>query len=125
MPDSTITTQLENRLPVGNGTRATKEVQRASLPEKSEPVKDLELGADRERPTQERVSDTVDQLNELMQQSRRELHFSVDENSGRTVIKVIDSATQELVRQIPPEQLLSLMHNFENDSSSLLLDVEA
>ena len=60
-----------------------------------------------------------------MQQSRRELHFSVDENSGRTVIKVIDSATQELVRQIPPEQLLSLRHNFENDSSSLLLDVEA
>jgi flagellar protein FlaG len=125
MPDSTITTQLENRISVGNGTRAAKETQRASLSEKPEPVKDPERAGDREPPTQERVSDTVDHLNELMQQSRRELHFSVDDNSGRTVIKVIDSATQELVRQIPPEQLLSLMHNFENDSSSLLLDVEA
>ena len=36
------------------------------------------------------------------------LEFSIDKESGRVVVKIIDSATQELVRQIPMEEMLVL-----------------
>ncbi len=48
-------------------------------------------------------------LREFEQQAQlvqRELHFSIDKDSGRTVIKVMDASTQELVRQIPSDEAL-------------------
>ncbi len=36
------------------------------------------------------------------------LRFSVHKPTGRTVIKVIDKETQELVREIPAEEILNL-----------------
>lgn len=71
------------------------------------------------------VAETVGRLNELIQDIRRELKFSVDDASGLTVIKVIDTETQELVRQIPPEEVLTLMHHLENLNPSLMMDVKA
>jgi flagellar protein FlaG len=34
------------------------------------------------------------------------LQFSVHDASGRTIVKVIDKETKELIREIPPEQVL-------------------
>jgi flagellar protein FlaG len=36
------------------------------------------------------------------------VEFSLDSESGRVVVKIIDSATQEVVRQIPMEEMLAL-----------------
>lgn len=52
------------------------------------------------------LDETVRDLNEHMQAVQRELHFSVDQDSGHTVIKVMDLATQQVVRQIPNEEAL-------------------
>lgn len=54
-----------------------------------------------------KLDDAVRDLNEHIQVVQRELHFSVDEDSGRTVIKVMDMATQEVIRQIPNEEALT------------------
>ena len=61
------------------------------------------------------------QLNELMQQSQRSLRFYVDKLSGRTIITVFDDVTKEVVRQIPPPELLALARKMEQAGS--LLDV--
>lgn len=39
---------------------------------------------------------------------RPELEFKVDDESGRTVITVYHPETEEVIRQIPPEQALKL-----------------
>jgi len=39
---------------------------------------------------------------------QRSLRFQVDDNTGNTIIKVFDRKTDELIRQIPPEELLTL-----------------
>ena len=52
------------------------------------------------------LDESVRDLNEHMQVIQRELHFSVDNDSGQTVIKVMDLATQQVVRQIPNEEAL-------------------
>lgn len=56
----------------------------------------------------EKVKEVVEQLNKHAQAINRDLHFSVDDDSGRTVIKVVNSDTAELVRQIPSEEVLRL-----------------
>lgn len=66
------------------------------------------------------LSELVEELSDLVQSVRRELKFTVDSDSGRTVIRVIDSATGELVRQIPPEEVLTLVGRFRADQAGLV-----
>lgn len=68
------------------------------------------------------LSELVEELSDLVQSVRRELKFSVDEDSGRTVIRVIDSVTGELVRQIPPEEVLTLVGRFREDQAGLVME---
>jgi flagellar protein FlaG len=51
------------------------------------------------------------------------LAFSVDKPTGKTVIKVMDKETDEMIRQIPPEDALKLMANMR-DVLGMLMDVE-
>ncbi len=62
----------------------------------------------------------MEELSDLVQSVRRELKFSVDSDSGRTVIRVIDSSTGELVRQIPPDEVLTLVGRFREDQAGLV-----
>ena len=59
-------------------------------------------------PSAEKLEEAVRDLNQHMQAVQRELHFSVDKDSGNTVIKVIDMATKEVIRQIPNEEALDV-----------------
>lgn len=61
---------------------------------------------------EDEVRQAVSNLNDYAQILNRDLQFSVDEDSGRTVIKVIDSETKNLIRQIPSEQVLELARHF-------------
>jgi flagellar protein FlaG len=58
----------------------------------------------------EQLQKTVREMNAKVQNLRRNLQFSVDDISGRSVIKVIDSETDEVIRQIPSEEILNLAH---------------
>ena len=92
---------------------------------RTKPTEENQASAGPERPQSLDVRESVERLNELIQSVRRELQFSVDEDSGRTVIKVIDSATQEVVRQIPPEEVMTLVDRLATDRPSLMADLEA
>lgn len=48
------------------------------------------------------------------------LEFSIDGDSGRPVVKIIDSETQELVRQIPMEEMLDLAKSLDQLQGLLL-----
>lgn len=50
----------------------------------------------------------VKELNSYVQSINRSLEFSVDEDANRTVIRVVDTQTGELVRQIPTEEVLQV-----------------
>lgn len=44
--------------------------------------------------------------NELPQQMRRSLEFRLDEDYGRPIITIRDTETEEVIRQIPPEEIV-------------------
>ncbi len=67
------------------------------------------------------ISETVTEINDIIRSVQRDLAFNVDEDSGRTVISVIDSESGELIRQIPSEDLLAIathLRDFQEDSVS-------
>ena len=72
----------------------------------------------------EKVEEAVNQVNEYVQNLSRDLQFTVDQDSGRTIIKVLDSETHEVIRQIPPEELLQIANQL-TEGGGLLLKVQA
>ncbi|HEB60052.1 MAG TPA: flagellar protein FlaG [Gammaproteobacteria bacterium] len=71
----------------------------------------------------------VSQLETLTQNLQRNLHFNVDDATGRVVVTVVDSESDEVIRQIPPEELLALSQHLaeslEEESSGFLLQTKA
>jgi flagellar protein FlaG len=47
-------------------------------------------------------------MQDFVQMMSRELQFDVDEDTDRTVVRVMDKETGELIRQIPSEEILAL-----------------
>ena len=45
-------------------------------------------------------------VNEMVTVLNNHLAFSVDEKTGKRIIEVVDSETKEVIRQIPPEEIL-------------------
>lgn len=60
------------------------------------------------------------QLNDLLQQHQHHLAFSVDDDSGRSIIKVIDTASGDVIRQMPSESWLKLAQELARHASGLL-----
>ena len=62
----------------------------------------------------------VENLREFVTDMQRELQFSVDEDSGRTIITVIDSDSGKIIRQIPPEEILQLARSVAEGAFNLI-----
>ena len=54
------------------------------------------------------IQKAIDEIQQYMDGLGRNLNFSVDESIDRTVISVRDAQTQELVRQIPGEEVIAI-----------------
>ncbi len=63
--------------------------------------------------TAEDVQAVVDKLNEFMHNGQRNLSFSVDKDTEDMVVKVMDTQTQEVIRQFPSEETLKLAKHLE------------
>lgn len=74
----------------------------------------------REEATPQQLQRTVEELQRKVQISSPNLQFSIDRDTGKTVIKVIDSNTKELIRQIPPDEILQLAKEIDRMRGLLL-----
>ena len=80
--------------------------------------KELPVTEKKAQAREEDVDQAVRELNENSQVVQRELHFAIDKDSGHTVIKVVDSKTEEVIRQIPGEEVLKVARRL-NEGSNL------
>jgi flagellar protein FlaG len=68
------------------------------------------------------VERALQQVSDRLQINQRTLQFSVDKDTQSTVVKVIDSETNKLIRQIPSEELLSISKRLEAATGMLFSD---
>lgn len=54
----------------------------------------------------ETLSERVREVEKFVQHSQRDLRFDVDEQTGDMVVKVYDSKTDELIREIPSDEMM-------------------
>lgn len=101
-----LSSQKVNLKVVNTGNQATGNQESSNRPEQNKDAGALDQKADRDR-----LEDSVSQLKDLVQSVQRDLQFSIDDFSGRTVITVLDSKTEEIIRQIPSDEVLALAKN--------------
>ena len=65
------------------------------------------------------IQEAVAKLSDFVQSVQRDLSFSVDDSTGETIITVIDSKTDEVVRQIPSEYVVRLAQNLNELQEAL------
>ena len=59
-------------------------------------------------PGPEQVQQAVEQIQRVVPRVAQNLQFTVDKETGKTIIRVVDSRTEEVIRQIPTEEILSI-----------------
>ncbi len=100
-----------------NGGPATNEQQpiRVEDPRRAEDARDKEQAS-------ENLEKMVTGLNELVHELHRELQFSLDDESGEVVIKVIDRETDTVIRQLPAEEVLRLRKRLQEAAGAIFHD---
>lgn len=74
------------------------------------------------RPDDRQLKTTIDALNNSLDLQGRNLMFSIDQDTGITVIQIRDRKTDELILQIPPDVMLNLAKNLGRNVGTLFAD---
>ena len=92
--------------------------KRQEIASKKSPA-DIVNTSDAKEVPREELDETISQLNDSLQNVQRNLEFSIDNDAGKIVINVKDKVTDEVVRQIPSEEVLELARNLHEASERL------
>ena len=71
------------------------------------------------QPSPEQVRQAVEAVKMAVEPVARDLHFTVDKETGKTIISVVDSATKEVIRQIPGEEIVAIAKAIDRMKSLL------
>ena len=74
----------------------------------------------REKEESERTSSASPAVESLFRQSGFQLSFRVHEETKQVVISVIDQESKEVIRQVPPEELLELAEKLDTIRGSVV-----
>ena len=55
----------------------------------------------------------VETINRQLEAAAKNLRFSVDDSTGKTVVRVVDTSTGEVIRQVPSEELLAISRSID------------
>ncbi|MCR8921385.1 flagellar protein FlaG [Dasania sp. GY-MA-18] len=74
--------------------------------------------------SQAEIEAVLEKLNLAVENIQRGLNFRIDESHDGVIIKVIDQATKETIRQIPSEEMLRIYERLEEVNSLLFDDIK-
>lgn len=71
-------------------------------------------------PSLNEVTEAVGKINKSMQAASQNLEFSVDAESDRIIVKVVDKQTQEIIRQLPSKEALEIAKALDTTQGLLI-----
>lgn len=89
-------------------SQASQTVQNESEKIEQKRAVDKEVKKEQE---QEAIEEVASKLQDFVNLIDKKLQFSVDEDSGRQVVRVTDKLSGDVIRQIPSEEVLRLARN--------------
>ncbi|OZB74772.1 MAG: hypothetical protein B7X37_04545 [Halothiobacillus sp. 14-55-98] len=102
-----LSSSLPSSVPVGPA--------QSSTPQPAVPL-DTSIGR---MPTKDEVNQVLEDLMKRQQSSPTSVQFSVDDTLDQVVIKVVDPATQKVIKQIPSEAILKMRQDLLNYDQAL------
>lgn len=72
-----------------------------------------------EHPSGKDLASAVKNINDFMQQVRRELKFTVNKDTGQTVVQVVDADSNKVIRQMPADYLIKLAETLDKGKGIL------
>jgi flagellar protein FlaG len=66
------------------------------------------------------MNDAITAANKAMQLLSKGLEFSVDPDSKKVVVRLVDSETRQVIRQFPSEEILSIARSIDRMQGLLL-----
>ncbi|MFJ8261820.1 flagellar protein FlaG [Rummeliibacillus sp. NPDC094406] len=64
-------------------------------------------------PTEQAYQTAVNKLNEFMEYSQRDSKFVFHEELGRYYVEIVNAKTKEVVKEIPPKELLDAYYEMQ------------
>lgn len=115
----------------GNTTNTSKNVtsqdvaavnlQVTQMPIVQKTTKSKETDNSQERPTEKQIKDAITQINNKIKERRTRCEFTYNEESNRISIKMIDEATDEVIKEIPPEDTIKMANKLW-EMAGMLID---
>lgn len=73
-----------------------------------------------QEPDMEEIHNYVDMLNSSADKLNERISFSYNKKTHRIVMKVIDSETEEVIREIPPKAMMKLLEHIQEHLGMLV-----
>ena len=94
--------------------KAVTGVRVQSTPEKAPVVKmdstsNQQQQYNGDRPSEKQIQDAVDTTNKELIKLETNLRFSVHKKTRQIMVKIIDTNTQEVIKEVPPEKILDMV----------------
>ena len=70
--------------------------------------------------TSDQIEKTVDEIRRHIEPVAQNLLFTIDKDTGKTIVRLIDSSTKEVLRQIPSEELIAIARALGKGQSGLI-----
>lgn len=93
-------------------------------PAKSAEPEQKPVGGKKSGVSNDEIFRAIERANEKVMNRNTELRFSVHERTKEIMIKVMNTDTQEVIREIPSEKILDMVANFM-EIAGLYVDEEA
>jgi flagellar protein FlaG len=72
------------------------------------------------KPSPQEVQQATDAINKALERSDQSVRFSIDHDTGTTMVTVVDSSTNEVIRQMPSEEVISIARSIDRLQGILL-----
>jgi flagellar protein FlaG len=72
------------------------------------------------RPSREVIAKAAEQIQSFVHSMGRNLNISVDQTTGYHVVRVVNPDTNELIRQLPSEELLRIAQQMDSLQNALV-----
>lgn len=77
------------------------------------------------QPTNAQIQNAVDKANQAMRQANTGVEFSIDKDTKRSLIKVVDTKTGETIKQFPSKEMIAISQSIDQFQKGLLLRQKA
>jgi len=101
-----------------NNNREKIEVENAI---KSQPDSLQEQNEYTQEELEEDVKESVKDINDIVKKVKEDLAFEIHDETDRMMVKVIDRKTKEVIKELPPEEMLDLSARI-HEMVGLLID---